>query len=114
MVARRSLSHRAAFGVGAFFLADVITGTAAYSVITLSSLWYFSISWIRLAALFAARGLPFGSAFQLDLAWIGTFVALPLAAFVVYLAIRAYRLPRALYRLPGRTTFIEARRALLQ
>lgn len=113
MAVGQALTHRAVFGVGAFFLADAITGLAAYSVITLASLWYFSISWIRLVGLYGAQGLPFGSAGQLVLAWAGTFVALPLAAFVIYLAVRAYRLPRDLYRLPRRITLSEARTALL-
>lgn len=98
MAVSRSLGHRALFGAGAFFLADAITGMAAYCLITLSALWYFSWSWIQLAGELSARGRDFGSTLQLDLAWAGLVLILPLMALVVVLTIRAYRWPASLAR----------------
>ena len=85
-------------GVGAFVLVDLITGLAGFSVITSATLWYFCLSWIRLQAEYARIGTPFGTAGQLELAWFGVFACLPVLAATVFLAIRAYRIPRALLR----------------
>jgi hypothetical protein len=90
------LPLRLARGVAAFFLADLITGLAAFSVITSSALWYFCFSWIRLQAEYSGIGRTFGSAWQLDLAWFGLFACLGPLFGAVYLAWDAYRLPRAL------------------
>ncbi|MGA8664696.1 MAG: hypothetical protein WB809_06510 [Thermoplasmata archaeon] len=92
---------RVARGLGAFVLADLITGLAAFSVISLAGLWLFSVTWIHVVALAAARGTAFGTPVQLDLAWVGALAALPLAGGVVYVAIRAYGLPRDLLRTGG-------------
>lgn len=94
-----SIAPRRLFlGLGAFLLADLITGLAAFSAITLASLWFFSVSWVRLQAEYAARSVAFGSSEQLLLAWVGILITLPLLALVVYLAYRAYRLPVAVFR----------------
>ena len=98
MLSPSTVGRQVAFGAGAFLLADLITGMAAYSVITLSSLWYFSWSWVRLVGEFAAQGQTFGSPWQLQLAYVGEFGLLPIAGAVIYLAFRAYRLPVALAR----------------
>ncbi|HEV8050312.1 MAG TPA: hypothetical protein VGP88_06940 [Thermoplasmata archaeon] len=83
-------------GVGAFVLADLITGLAAFSVIVSAALWYFCFSWIRLVGEYRHIGVSFGSSTQLTLAWVGLFACLaPLGASLV-LAWDAYRLPRAL------------------
>src|SRR5579863_155361 len=87
-----------ALGAGAFALTDVITGMAAYSVITLGALWFFCWSWIRIAAEAAAQGLPFGSPAQLQWAWFGSIITLPLIPLVVFLAVQAYRIPVGLSR----------------
>ncbi|MCI4359713.1 MAG: hypothetical protein L3J95_04740 [Thermoplasmata archaeon] len=79
-------------------MADLITGMAAFSVIILSSFWFFSIGWLTLTQEYAARGVTFGSPAQSGLAWIGVLVALPLVAPTLYLALRAYRLPYSLFR----------------
>lgn len=85
-----------ACGAGAFALTDAITGMTAYSVITLGALWFFSWSWLRIAAEAASRGVAFGSAAQAQWAWFGTVVTLPMIPVVLYLAIHAYRLPMGL------------------
>jgi hypothetical protein len=90
--------RRLARGVGAFVLADLITGLAGFSVISSASLWFFCVSWIRLQGEYAQIGKVFGTSGQLALAWVGTFACLPVLAATVFLAIRAYRLPRALLR----------------
>ncbi|MCI4325532.1 MAG: hypothetical protein L3K00_06605 [Thermoplasmata archaeon] len=84
---------RLARGVAAFFLADLITGLAAFSVITSGALWYFCFAWIRLQGEYARAGGSFGSAFQLDLAWFGLFACLVPLGASLYLARGAYRLP---------------------
>jgi hypothetical protein len=89
---------RLAAGAGAFFLADCIVGLAAFSAITLGALWYFSLGWIRLQAEYAAAGASFGTTLQLTLAWAGVFVCLPVLVLTVYLAVRAFQLPRKLFR----------------
>ncbi|HKV89807.1 MAG TPA: hypothetical protein VJQ43_01245 [Thermoplasmata archaeon] len=88
--------RRVARGLGAVVLADLITGLAGFSVITSATLWYFCLSWIRLQGEYAHIGTAFGSPGQLALAWLGAFALLPLLGTTVFLAIRAYRLPRAL------------------
>lgn len=98
------LRARFAAGTGAFLLADLITGLAAYCVISAGALWVFSVSWIHLVQEYAAIGVAFGTPMQLELAWVGTFVTLPLAALAVFLAVRAYRLPRDLFRLARSAT----------
>jgi hypothetical protein len=87
-----------ALGAGAFALTDAITGMAAYCVIVLGALWFFSWSWLRIAAEAATKGVPFGSAAQLQWAWFGTIVALPMIPLVIFLAVRAYRIPVGLAR----------------
>ena len=74
---------RVARGLGAVVLADLITGLAAYSVISLAGLWLFSVTWIHVAALAATRGMALGTPVQLGLAWVGAFVTLPLAGGVI-------------------------------
>jgi hypothetical protein len=91
---------RVAYGTAAVVLGDVILGLASFSVITLASLWYFSLGWIRLVQEYGVRGVSFGSSTQLDLAWFGAVVSLPMVALTVYLAIRAFRIPRQLLRGP--------------
>ncbi|HXY46434.1 MAG TPA: hypothetical protein VEK13_00855 [Thermoplasmata archaeon] len=98
--------------VGAFVLYDLVTGLTAYCLIVLSGLWYFCVSWIHLRSEYSAVGLTFGSVGQLNLAWIGAFVALPLAAAVVYLAILAYRVPKDVARTGGRETLENLREHL--
>jgi len=95
---------RVARGAGAFLLYDLITGLAAYCVITLAALWLFSVTWIRIAGEASSRGIAFSTPAQLDLAWLGSILALPLAAAVIYLAVRAYGLPRDVFQTGGRTT----------
>jgi hypothetical protein len=91
-------SLRLVRGVGAFLLADLITGLAGFSVITSATLWYFCFSWIRLQGEYARAGGSFGSTGQLGLAWFGLFACIPALVAAVYLAWDAYRLPRALVR----------------
>jgi hypothetical protein len=91
-------ARKVAFGVGAFVAADLITGMAAYSAITLGALWYFAWSWIQLSSEAASRGIAFGSAAQLEWAWFGTISALPAIPMVIYLASQAYRVPAGLAR----------------
>jgi hypothetical protein len=85
-----------AFGAGALVTADLITGMAAYSVITLAALWYFCWSWLQLASEAAVRGVAFSSAAQLQWAWFGTLALLPMIPLVLHLAVQAYRLPAGL------------------
>jgi hypothetical protein len=91
--------QRVAAGVGAFVTGDLIVGFAAFSSITLASLWYFSWEWIHLRAEYLAHGLTFGSTWQLGLAWFAVLAALPLLALTVFLAVRAMEVPRRLYSL---------------
>ena len=93
------LAGRLAFGAAAFVLADFIVGLAAFSVIALGSLWFFSLGWIRLQQEYAARSLSFGAPWQLGLAWLGLVVCLPMLLGTIYLATRAWRLPSRVYRL---------------
>jgi hypothetical protein len=83
-------------GVGAFVLADLITGLAGFSVITSGALWFFCLGWIRLQSEYTQVGRPFGSLAQLALAWVGVFACLPVLATTLFLAADAYRWPRAL------------------
>jgi len=106
------LKSRLARGVGAFVVADLITGLAAFSVITLGGLWLFSATWLKVTGEAAAKGIPFGSAGQTELAWLGLFGTLPLAGVIVYLAIRAYDVPKDLFRTGGDVTGSEVRRIL--
>ncbi len=99
-----TLHGRVARGTGAFLLADLITGLAAFSVITLGGLWLFSATWLRVSALAASKGVPFGSPGQTELAWVGVFVCFPLAVATVYLAVRAYAIPRDVFRTGGTDT----------
>jgi hypothetical protein len=85
-------------GVGAVILGDLLLGFAAFSSITLASLWYFSWEWIQLRAEYVAHGLVFGTAWQLALAWVAVVVAFPLLAVTLLLAVSALRLPGKLYR----------------
>jgi hypothetical protein len=94
----RHWKHVAA-GAGAFALGDLILGFASFSSITLASLWYFSLEWIRLRTEYLAHGLTFGTTWQLDLAWITVLAALPLLLLTVFLAVRAMELPRRFYYL---------------
>ena len=94
----RSWQHVAA-GAAALAVGDLILGFAAFSSITLASLWYFSWEWIQLRAEYLAHGLPFGAGWQLTLAWFGVLVAFPLLALTILLAVRAMQLPRRVYRL---------------
>ncbi|MCI4365675.1 MAG: hypothetical protein L3K10_06415 [Thermoplasmata archaeon] len=89
--------EKVAAGAGAFVLGDLIIGFAAFSSISLTSLWMFSWGWIRLHSEFAARGLAFGTPWQLGLAWFGALAALPLLGLTVFLAIRALPLSRRVY-----------------
>ena len=89
-------ARRVAFGASAFALADVITGMAAYCVIILASLWFFSWSWLRLAAEAAANGTTFGTGAQIQWAWFGTLAPMPMIPVVLFLAAQAYRLPAGL------------------
>lgn len=93
------LAHRRriARGVGAFVVADVITGLTGFSVIAAGALWMFSLGWIHLQSEYSAVGLPFGSSLQLELAWFGAISCLPLLGATVFLATRAYRLPKAIF-----------------
>jgi hypothetical protein len=90
--------RRLARGVGAFVLADLITGLAGFSVITSATLWYFCFSWIRLTEEYARIGVTFGSSTQLDLAWVGLFALLAPLGAALCLAWDAYQMPRALIR----------------
>lgn len=90
-------------GVGAFVVADLITGLAAFSMISLGGLWFFSFNWIRLSGLYAPLGIHLGAAWQLDLAWVGELVCLPMLGVVAYLAYAAYGLPRSIWRPTGRS-----------
>jgi uncharacterized membrane protein len=99
MIHRSSLSTRLALGVGAFFVADLITGLVAFSVIALATLWFFSYSWIQLAGEYATAGISFGSPLQLGLAWVGAFITLPMIVVAIFLALRAHRLPKQIYHL---------------
>ena len=107
--AHDDLGIRLAKGASAFLLYDLITGLAAYSVITLTGLWLFCVTWIRIAGEYASIGRSFGSASQLELAWIGVFLTLPLAVAVIYLAIQAYRVPRDVARTGGHETVEQIR-----
>ena len=107
--AHDDLGMRIAKGASAFLLYDLITGLAAYSVITLAGLWLFCVTWIRTAGEYAAIGGSFGSSSQLELAWIGAFLTLPLAGAVIYLAIQAYRVPRDVARTGGHETIGQIR-----
>ncbi len=93
-----------ALGASAFFLGDLIVGMAAYCLITLPVLWYFSFTWLNLSGLLASHGQSLGSSWQLGLAWAGTLGAVPLMAAVVYLSVRAFRLPMTIARRIGRPT----------
>jgi len=92
------LGRRLAYGAAAFFTADLITGLAAFSVISLGSLWVFCIGFLRISAEYEARGVEVAAGYQIFLAWIGVFVAIPLIAEVILLALRAFKIPRAVYR----------------
>jgi hypothetical protein len=83
----------------AFALGDLIIGCAAFSTITLASLWYFSWEWIQLRAEYLAHGLAFGTPWQLGLAWFAVVVALPLLGVTIFLALSALAIPRRLYYL---------------
>ena len=96
MARARPFHLRLAFGVGGVLLADLITGLLAFSVITLGALWFFSVSWLQLAAEYGAHGRGFGSPAQLGLAWVGVVADLPLLVAAVYFGLRAYRIPRAM------------------
>jgi hypothetical protein len=80
-------------GVGALVMVDVITG---FSVIPSGSLWMFRLGWIRLQRGVQRDRRPFGTSAEIGLAWFGAFTSLPLLASTLYLATRAYRLPKAL------------------
>jgi hypothetical protein len=91
-------STRLAHGVVAFVLTDLITGLAAFSVISSAALWYFCFSWIRLQAEYTRAGLSFGSLGQLEMAWFGLFACLAALGATLYLAGGAYQLPRRWFR----------------
>jgi hypothetical protein len=95
--ARRALPPVAA-GFGAVALGDLIVGLAAFSSITLGSLWFFAWEWIQLRGEYLARGLTFGAPWQVGLAWFGVVAAFPLLVLTVFLAVRAMELPRRVYR----------------
>lgn len=99
---RARVGVRLAYASAAVALGDVILGMASFSVITLGSLWYFSLGWIRLVQEYGARGVGFGTTGQLELAWFGAITALPMMAITIYLAMRAFRVPRQLFRGPAR------------
>lgn len=98
LIAPRKPLLRFASGAGAILLGDLIFGLGAFCTITLGSLWVFSIGWIRLSQEMAAAGLPFGSAWQLELAWVGVVTCLPMLGATVFLAVRALQLPRSWFR----------------
>ena len=105
MVGRATVEHGARHwphvvaGATAFALGDLILGFAAFSSITLASLWYFSWEWIQLRAEYLAHGLAFGSTWQLGLAWFAVLAAFPLLVLTVFLAVRALTLPRRVYHI---------------
>jgi hypothetical protein len=88
---------RVAYGIGAFVLGDLVTGLAAFSIISAGALWMFSMGWIHLQSEYSAAGLNFGTAFQLDLAWFGAIVSLPLLLFVGYLGYSALQWPLGMF-----------------
>lgn len=109
----RGWGERLVRGIGAFVVADLITGLAAFSMITLSGLWVFAFDWIRLSGEYAPLGIHLGAAWQLDLAWVGELVCLPMIGATAYLAYEAFRLPRAIWnpppqRSPGSLSFLRA------
>ncbi|MCI4373099.1 MAG: hypothetical protein L3K02_05595 [Thermoplasmata archaeon] len=89
--------QRLAATAGAFAIGDLIVGFAAFSSITLASLWYFSWEWIQLRAEYLAHGLAFGTAWQLGLAWFTVLAAFPLLVLTLFLAVRASEVPRRVY-----------------
>jgi hypothetical protein len=88
-----------AFGIVALSAADLITGMAAFSLIALGSLWYFCVSYLRISADYQAHGMVVSSGAQIFGAWMGGLVAIPLMAITAYLAVRAYSVPRSIYRM---------------
>jgi len=98
-----ALLYRIAFGAAAVVVADLIVGLAVFSTAVLAILCYFSFSWVQLAAAYAAVGGTFGTAEQARQAAGVLAVAPALMAIVVYLGIRAIRLPRALWSRSGPT-----------
>src|SRR5215469_8493837 len=89
--------ERLARAVGAFVAVDLITGMAAFSMISFAGLWIFTFNWIRLSAEYAPMGIQLGAAWQLDLAWLGEVVCLPMIGVTAYLAYVAYGVPRAIW-----------------
>ena len=80
-------------------LVDLITGFVAFSVIVLSTFWFFAYSWLQLAGDYAARGSQWGTTGQADAA-AGILLVVPSAlALVLYLGVHAYGLPRATWHL---------------
>lgn len=80
-------------------LVDLITGFVAFSVIVLSTFWFFAYSWLQLAGEYAARGSQWGTPGQTNAA-AGILIVVPSAiALVLYLGVRAYDLPRATWHL---------------
>jgi hypothetical protein len=97
------LRGRIVYGAAALFTADLITGMAAFSLITLGTLWYFCTAYLRISAQYQANGMTVSSGAQILEAWFGVVVAIPLMALTAYLAWRAYAIPRSIYRMrsPG-------------
>jgi hypothetical protein len=92
--ARPRRTSRLARAAAALALADLITGLAAFVVIILAAVWYVCISMVELARSAASLGLTVGTPLQIDLAWVGAVLCPPIMGTALYLATRAYRLPR--------------------
>jgi uncharacterized membrane protein YqhA len=93
-LARPRRTSRLARTVAAYALADLITGLTAFVVIVLAAVWYVCVSMIEVARSDSSLGLKVGTPQQIDLAWVGAVLCLPLIGVALYFAVRAYRLPR--------------------
>lgn len=89
---------RIAHGLLGLILADLVVGLTAFSSIVLGGLWIFSAGWIHLVAEYRSAGLTFGAPWQLDLAWVGGIICLPLIVLVVVLGFRSLQLPLGVIR----------------
>ena len=95
-------ARRVGYGLAAFVVADVVLGCTVFSEAILGILWYFAYGWRGLVDLYAAHGLAFGTPGQFADATALLFAIPPLMALVAYLGLRAWEVPRRLWRTPIR------------
>jgi hypothetical protein len=92
------LIRRLGYAALAFLVTDLLVAFSVFSVATLGILGAFAVGWIALAQEYSAHSMTFGTSAQLASAQALLLVVPVFMALVVYLSIRALRIPKRLWQ----------------